>query len=56
MTIGVSDRGGRPSFRRDRYGRRPSLTLERVAFKTDRLGEFVGRRELTAQIGHPPEE
>jgi len=56
MTIGVSDRGGRPSFRRDRYGRRPSLTLERVAFKTDRLGEFVGRRELTAQIGHPPEQ
>jgi hypothetical protein len=31
-------------------------TLARVAFKTDRLGEFVGRRELTAQIGHPPEE
>jgi len=31
-------------------------TLERVAFKTDRLGEFVGRRELTAQIGHPPKE
>src|SRR6516164_7323859 len=30
--------------------------LERVVFKTDRLGEFVGRRELTAQIGHPPEE
>jgi DNA topoisomerase VI subunit B len=27
-----------------------------VAFKTDRLGEFVGRRELTAQIGYPPEE
>jgi DNA topoisomerase VI subunit B len=32
------------------------LTLKRVAFKTDRLGEFVGRRELTAQIGHPPSE
>jgi DNA topoisomerase VI subunit B len=30
--------------------------LERIVFKTDRLGEFVGRRELTAQIGHPPEE
>jgi len=30
--------------------------LQRVAFKTDRLGEFVGRRELTAQIGHPPDE
>ena len=36
--------------------RRPSPTVQRVAFKTDRLGEFVGRRELTAQIGHPPEE
>jgi hypothetical protein len=30
--------------------------LQRVAFKTDRLGEFIGRRELTAQIGHPPDE
>ena len=30
--------------------------LQRVAFKTARLGEFVGRRELTAQIGHPPDE
>jgi DNA topoisomerase VI subunit B len=27
-----------------------------VAFKTDLLGEFVGLRELTAQIGHPPDE
>ena len=36
--------------------RRQGPTLQRVAFKTDRLGEFVGRRELTAQIGHPPEE
>jgi hypothetical protein len=36
--------------------KRQAPTLERVAFKTDRLGEFVGRRELTAQIGHPPEE
>jgi DNA topoisomerase VI subunit B len=36
--------------------RRPVPLLERVAFKTDRLGEFVGRRELTAQIGHPPGE
>jgi signal transduction histidine kinase len=26
--------------------------LERVAFKTSRLLDFVGRRELTAQIGH----
>ena len=29
--------------------------LERVAFKTSRLLDFVGRRELTAQIGHEPE-
>lgn len=36
--------------------RRPAPTLERVVFKTDRLGEFVGRRELTAQIGHSPDE
>jgi hypothetical protein len=34
---------------------RSATTLERVAFKTNRLGKFVGRRELTAQIGHPPE-
>jgi len=33
-----------------------SRKSQRVAFKTDRLGEFVGRRELTAQIGHPPDE
>jgi hypothetical protein len=30
--------------------------LERVAFRTSRLAEFVGRRELTAQTGHPPDE
>jgi DNA topoisomerase VI subunit B len=36
--------------------KRSGPTLQRVAFKTDRLGEFVGQRELTAQIGHPPEE
>jgi len=35
---------------------RSAPLLQRVAFKTDRLGEFVGRRELTAQIGHPPEQ
>jgi DNA topoisomerase VI subunit B len=29
--------------------------LERIAFRTSRLLDFVGRRELTAQIGHPPE-
>jgi DNA topoisomerase VI subunit B len=29
--------------------------LIRVAFKTSRLLDFVGRRELTAQIGHQPE-
>jgi DNA topoisomerase VI subunit B len=35
---------------------RTAPLLQRVVFKTDRLGEFVGRRELTAQIGHPPDE
>jgi hypothetical protein len=35
---------------------RSAPLLQRVVFKTDRLGEFVGRRELTAQIGHPPAE
>ena len=29
--------------------------LERIVFKTSRLLDFVGRRELTAQIGHEPE-
>jgi hypothetical protein len=37
-------------------GRRPAPLLNRMVFKTDRLGEFVGRRELTAQIGHSPDE
>jgi DNA topoisomerase VI subunit B len=36
--------------------RRPTATLQRVAFKTSRLAEFVGVRELTAQTGHPPED
>jgi DNA topoisomerase VI subunit B len=36
--------------------RRPTPTLERVAFKTSRLAEFIGVRELTAQTGHPPDE
>jgi DNA topoisomerase VI subunit B len=31
-------------------------TLERVPFKTDRLSEFIGRRELTAQTGHQPQD
>src|SRR6516162_6758315 len=35
---------------------RPAATLQRVAFKTSRLAEFVGVRELTAQTGHPPDE
>ena len=30
--------------------------LERVAFTTSRLAEFVGEKELVAQIGHPPDE
>jgi DNA topoisomerase VI subunit B len=35
---------------------RQTPTLQRVAFKTSRLAEFVGVRELTAQTGHPPAE
>jgi hypothetical protein len=30
--------------------------LQRVAFKTSRLAEFCGEKELTAQTGHPPED
>jgi len=29
-----------------------SARLDRVAFKTSRLLDFIGERELTAQIGH----
>jgi DNA topoisomerase VI subunit B len=36
--------------------RRRVPTLERVAFKTSRLAEFVGKRELTAQTGHQPDD
>jgi DNA topoisomerase VI subunit B len=36
--------------------RRPTPTLQRVAFKTSRLAEFVGVRELNAQTGHSPAE
>ena len=36
--------------------RRPAPTLQRVAFKTSRLAEFVGQRELTAQTGHHPQD
>ena len=32
--------------------KRPSPTLQRVAFKTSRLAEFCSRRELVAQTGH----
>jgi hypothetical protein len=35
---------------------RPAPTLQRVAFKTSRLAEFVGQRELTAQTGHDPQD
>ena len=35
---------------------RQTPTLQRVAFKTSRLAEFVGQRELTAQIGHHPQD
>jgi hypothetical protein len=31
-------------------------TLKRVAFKTSRLAEFVGQKELVAQTGHPVED
>jgi hypothetical protein len=34
----------------------PAPTLERVAFKTSRLAEFVGQQELTAQTGHAPQD
>ena len=30
--------------------------MERVAFKTSRLAEFLGQKELTGQTGHAPEE
>jgi len=36
--------------------KRPAPTLERVTFKTSRLAEFCGEKELTAQTGHPKEE
>jgi DNA topoisomerase VI subunit B len=36
--------------------RRPAPTLQRVAFKTSRLAEFCGEKELTAQTGHPSED
>jgi DNA topoisomerase VI subunit B len=36
--------------------RKPPPTLQRVAFKTSRLAEFIGQRELTAQTGHAPDE
>ena len=36
--------------------RRPTPTLQRVAFKTSSLAEFVGQRELTAQTGHHPQD
>lgn len=35
---------------------RQPARLARVAFRTSRFLEFVGRRELTAQIGHAVEE
>jgi DNA topoisomerase VI subunit B len=35
---------------------RSTPTLQRVAFKTSRLAEFVGQRELTAQTGHHPQD
>jgi DNA topoisomerase VI subunit B len=34
----------------------PRLRLERVAFRTSRLLDFVGQRELVAQIGHSVNE
>ena len=36
--------------------KRSGPTLLRVAFRTSRLAEFCGARELTAQTGHEPGE
>jgi DNA topoisomerase VI subunit B len=36
--------------------KRPAPILQRVAFKTSRLAEFCGEKELTAQTGHTPDE
>ena len=36
--------------------RRSSRTLDRVVFKTSRLGEFCGQRELVMQTGHAIED
>jgi hypothetical protein len=36
--------------------KRAAPTLQRVAFKTSRLAEFCGEKELTAQTGHTPED
>ena len=36
--------------------KRPTPTLERVAFKTSRLAEFCGAKELVAQTGHAVED
>ena len=36
--------------------KRLGATLERVAFKTSRLAEFSGRRELVTQTGHTIED
>ena len=35
---------------------KPQQTLQRVTFKTSRLAEFCGRRELVAQTGHAVED
>jgi DNA topoisomerase VI subunit B len=36
--------------------KRPAPTLQRVAFKTSRLAEFCGEKELIAQTGHAKED
>src|SRR5215831_8079216 len=36
--------------------RRSAPLFERVAFKTSRLAEFCGQREVVAQTGHPVED
>jgi hypothetical protein len=36
--------------------KRPARTQQRVAFKTSRLAEFCGEKELAAQTGHSPED
>jgi hypothetical protein len=40
----------------NRAAKRPAPSLQRVAFKTSRLAEFCGEKELVAQTGHDVED